>query len=512
MTADIRYLMRGTVCAEDHESLYQSMKGELGKRLQSERPLRVKLGLDPKTPSLHVGHLAPLLSLRRFQEHGHTAYLLIGGFTARYGDPTGRTKARNQLKEEEIEQFSAAYELQARQLLDPGKLVVVNNKVWYESMSCGTFLSRLAAPLNLARLLAHRSFKDRFEAGRPLTMCELLYPALQAYDSMVLCAAPRGHEDDPVHYHNAMGSASACCDVEIGGKDQLFNFSLTRRLMEAVGLDPEITIALELVPGARGGRIGPGSNYIPFDIEPDALYRYIVSINDDFLIPAFQLITDLRDQEIASIQADLERGARKPQNIRKKLAHSVVKLVHGCTAADSSEKAFESRHRGIVPTRTFVVTQEESVEMLDVCGFLCSANLASSMSDAQWLIEEKSVSIDGREAMVNDVLHLRDGMVVQRGSGKHLSAAAVRVRVADLSVTLPTALSRRKVSNTDIVLIAGLAKHTSEAETLLQGEGLRFNGSRMKKGDSHHVLDGSLLEMVGESGDPKRVIRLDVPD
>jgi len=506
---DVAYLLRGTIAGGKHSELERFMNAELPQRLSLGRPLRVKLGLDPKTPSLHVGHLAPLLCLKRFQDKGHKTFLLLGGFTARFGDPSGRREPRAPLSQEEIHRNAQVYEEQAFRILDRSKTVLVNNSVWFDDMDVSTLMADVLRPLSLAVALSHGPFRNRYEANEPVSVVELLYTALQAYDSMVVCAAKEGKEDDPAEYRDMAGTLDVCCDVEIGGEDQIFNFGVTRRLMHARHLPEEIPVVLEYVTGARDQPIGPGRRrYIPLNLDPDDLYKAIVAVPDKSLLRTFRSITDLSDDEIASMKDEI---GRDPHSLRKLLARAVVRLAHGEEAASLAERAYETHPRGEpVPKSAVVLTGEEAKAEMGAIVLVQAAGFASGVREAEFLLSEGSIFLNDKPLAISDELEIVDGAVLQRGRG--LWAKAVLIRVAPVAIVLPYSMLGKPVDAVDLAIMSGAARNLQEAETLLKQRRVFLGGIELGLARQAEVRDGILVEVVGEDGQRRPVARLDLPE
>jgi tyrosyl-tRNA synthetase len=418
------YLFRGTALQGETR---MRMESELRERLKLGRPLRVKLGLDPTKPFLHIGHLAPVLALKRFADLGHRTYLLLGGFTAMIGDPAGRTERRAPLKEQEVAANIEVYKSEIFRVLDPTKTIVVNNAIWFSNVRVIDFVLEVAR-VTLAEVLEHEDFKVRFKATKPIGLQELLYPVAQAYDSMVLCAAPSGHEDDPAAYQNALGNPEACCDVELGGNDQLFNFTLTRELMKKKGLAPQVFITTPLIHGRDAKKMGKSdTNVVRLSDTPGKIFDEIMKLDDSHIFPYLTSITDLSDDELNTINHELSK-----RDAKQKLAMRVVTLVHGSESAHTAQTEFENRVAGIVvPEREFVVPPELAIDPVSIVDLVYMAGLApgekveNSKSEAHRLVEQGGIFIDGMRAELGQMVHVKDGMILQRGQRR--DARAVRL-------------------------------------------------------------------------------------
>jgi len=335
----IDHLFRGSALEGE---LREHMETELRERLKTGRPLRVKLGLDPTRPFLHIGLLAPLLALKRFADLGHRTYLLLGGFTAMIGDPAERRHRHPPLGEAEVAANAEIYKREVFRVLDPATTVMVNNATWFDSMRLIDFLNE-AAMVTIAQMLSRGNFKDRFDAGQPICLQELLYPVAQAYDSMVICAAPPGREDDPEAYRHALGNPEACCDVEVGGSDQLFNFELTRGLMSDHRLTPQVFIITPLILGRDKQKMGKTKdNVVSFTDPPQVIYRRTMGVPDDLILPYMASITAITDEELRDIKRGLRTGDISWREANQRLAFEVVALLHGGESARAAQDEFEA--------------------------------------------------------------------------------------------------------------------------------------------------------------------------
>jgi len=423
----VKYLFRGTALNDETR---ERMEGELRERLQQGRPLRVKLGLDPSKPFLHIGHLAPLLALKRFANMGHRTYLLLGGFTAMIGDPAGRKRRTPPLSETDVANNLAIYAQEIFRVLDPEKTTVVNNAVWFSNFRLIDFFLE-AAKVTLAKILEHGDFKDRFDARREIGLQELLYPVAQAIDSMVLCAAATGQENDPQAYVDALRDKNAFCDVEVGGKDQLFNFTLTRSLMDARGLPSEIFVVTPLITGRDRQKMGKSDdrgNVVRLNDEPSDIYNNIMAMDDEVILPYLASITTISDDELEIIQRSMLSGKLAKVEAKQRLACEVVTLIHGREKAHQAQDEFDARRYGRVsPERDFVVAAETLQTDILISDLVYAAGLANSKSDAWRLVEQGGIHLDGRRIASGEKIVVKDGMVLQRGQGR--DAAAVRLRV-----------------------------------------------------------------------------------
>ncbi|HEY8449783.1 MAG TPA: tyrosine--tRNA ligase, partial [Bacillota bacterium] len=388
----LRAIRRGTVEIISEDELRVKLE-----RAQREgRPLRVKLGMDPSAPDVHLGHSVVLRKLRQFQDFGHQVILIIGDFTGRIGDPTGKKATRPQLSEEQIRANAATYAEQVFKILDPQRTRIVYNNDWLGRLRFDEVI-RLAATYTVARMLEREDFKTRYEQGRPISLHEFLYPLAQAYDSVELRA-----------------------DVELGGTDQKFNLMVVRDVQREYGQEPEVAVISPILVGTDGVEKMSKSlgNYIGLTDPPAEMYGKTMSIPDAQIIPWFQLLTDVPDAEIARMAEGMERGQLNPRDAKMRLARELVTLYHGRQAAAMAEEAFvRVFRRGELPEDVPVV--ELPPEALQdgrarIVELIAATGLASSHSEVRRLIRQGAVRLDGsRITDEHAEVTVREGSVVQ---------------------------------------------------------------------------------------------------
>jgi tyrosyl-tRNA synthetase len=342
-------------------------EAELAEKLRLGRPLRIKLGLDPTAPDLHLGHTITLKKLAQFQRDGHTVIFLVGDFTAMIGDPTGRSETRKPLARAEIAVNAETYRSQAFKILDPAHTEVRFNSEWMEGLSLRR-LVEVAARLSVARLLERDDFERRLKAEEPLFLHELLYPLIQGYDSVALAA-----------------------DLEIGGTDQKFNMLVGRELQRAFGQAPQVVVTMPLLEGLDGVRKMSKSlgNYVGITEEPAEMFGKLMSIADPLMVRYYELLTGVGDDEIARIRS----GAIPPMEAKKRLAATIVDEYHGADGARAAREYFESKfQRREVPASTPVY---RIAGELWICALMKQLRFASSTSEARRLIGQGAVRVDG---------------------------------------------------------------------------------------------------------------------
>jgi tyrosyl-tRNA synthetase len=359
------------------------VEDHLRSRLERGDKLRVKLGLDPTAPDLHVGHLVVLDALRSFQDDGHVVVLIVGDYTALIGDPSGRSETRPILSREQIDANAQTYFDQIYLVLDRKRTEVHSNSEWLGAMAAGDVL-RLMGKATLQQVLQREDFAERLKAGTPIGAHEILYPFNQAYDSVAIKA-----------------------DVEIGGTDQLFNLLFGREIQKAYGQEPQDIAVFPLLEGLDGSQKMSKSlgNYIGLTEPPSEVYGKTMSIPDSLIEKYLRLVSGLSG-------SDLERVlALKPRDAKAALARQLVKRLHGDTAAAAAEADFDSRFRKReVPEEMDELAAENPEDLVTT---IVQAGFAKSRGDARRLIDQGGIRINGEKA--GPEVKLKDGDVLQAG-------------------------------------------------------------------------------------------------
>lgn len=364
---------------------------ELLRKIKKKGSLKVKFGVDPTTSDIHLGHSVVLLKLKSFQELGHQVVLLIGDFTAKIGDPSGRTKTRKPLSSEEIEINAKTYREQAFKILDPKRTLILYNSQWLKKMSFSRVL-RLASHYTVARMLERDDFQIRYQRKYPIGLHEFLYPLMQAYDSVALRA-----------------------DVELGGTDQKFNLLLARQIQKSYGQSPQVIVTMPILEGTDGKEKMSKSlgNYIGISEPPYQMYSKIMSIPDELIFRYFRLLTDLKAEEITSKEEALSKGMLHPKEAKKDLARWIVTFYWDKSSAKAAEDEFERVFaRGEFPRdiRRYYVDVSDSVRVNEsvesrvskgdkiwIVKLLELTGLAKTRSEARRLIEGGAVKCDGEK-------------------------------------------------------------------------------------------------------------------
>ena len=356
-------------------------------------PLRIKLGLDPTAPDIHLGHTVVLNKLRELQDLGHTVIFLIGDFTSMIGDPSGRNTTRPPLTRAQIETNASTYYAQAKLVLDPTRTEIRYNSEWSDPLGARGIIE-LAARYTVARMMERDDFSRRFKAGTPISVHEFLYPLMQGYDSVALKA-----------------------DLELGGTDQKFNLLVGRALQAEYGQEPQCIMTMPLLEGLDGVEKMSKSkgNYIAISDPPNDMFGKLMSISDDLMWKYFDLLSTRSEADIAGVRAEIA-GGRNPRDAKVALASEITSRFHGPKAAEAAAADFDLRARGGIPEEIGAVTLEGAP--LGIGAVLKQARLAPSTSEALRLVDGGGVRVDG--GVVSDrALKLPAGtFVVQVGKRK----------------------------------------------------------------------------------------------
>jgi tyrosyl-tRNA synthetase len=373
------------------------IEGEFAQKLarseKTGKPLRIKLGLDPTAPDLHLGHTVVLNKMRQMQDLGHTVIFLIGDFTSMIGDPSGRNVTRPPLTREQIEENAQTYFAQASLVLDPARTEIRYNSEWSDPLGARGMIE-LAAKYTVARILEREDFTKRFKAGTPISVHELLYPLMQGYDSVALKS-----------------------DLELGGTDQKFNLLVGRELQKDYGQEPQCILTMPLLEGLDGVEKMSKSkgNYIGITEPANTMFAKVMSISDVMMWRYYDLLSFRSIAEIAHFKREVE-GGRNPRDIKVLLAQEIVERFHSRRAAEDALADFDNRARGGIPDDVPEVTLGGAP--LGIGQLLKQANLCPSTSEALRMVDQGGVRIDG--AVISDKgLRLEAGtFVVQVGKRK----------------------------------------------------------------------------------------------
>jgi len=381
---------RGVVEIIPREELLRKLE----KSIEEKKPLRIKLGLDPTAPDIHLGHTVVLNKLRQFQDLGHEVHLIIGDFTGRIGDPSGKSETRKQLSEDEIMINARTYQEQIFKVLDREKTIMHFNSEWLSRL---TFIDvlQLAGKYTVARMMERDDFEKRFKEGLPIGVHELMYPLMQGYDSVALEA-----------------------DVEMGGTDQKFNLLVGRHLLREYGFEPQIALMMPILEGTDGIQKMSKSlgNYIGVSEEPYEMFGKTMSINDSLICRYFELLTRVPMPEIEKMRTEMEKGEMNPRDAKMRLAVEIISTFHSPEEAlKAQEKFLLVYSQRDIPEDIPDLRVDQTLVWLP--RFLSESGLAESSSEVRRLLKQGAVKIDGEKHIEED-LELLDGMVIQIGKRK----------------------------------------------------------------------------------------------
>ena len=372
------------------------LDADMRKKLESGRQLRIKLGLDPTAPDLHLGHTVVLNKMRQFQDLGHTVIFLIGDFTSMIGDPSGRNTTRPPLTREQIEANAQTYFAQASLVLNPEQTEIRYNSEWSDPLGARGMI-QLASRWTVARMLERDDFTKRFQGNIPISVHELLYPLMQGYDSVALKA-----------------------DVELGGTDQKFNLLVGRELQKQYGQEPQCILTMPLLEGLDGVEKMSKSknNYVGITDVPSEMFGKLMRISDEMMWKYIELLS-FQPLDVIAVWKNEVEGGRNPRDIKVGFAQEIVARFHSRAAADDALQDFDSRHRGGIPEDMPEITLECPENGLGIVQALKQAGLTPSTSEAQRMIDQRGVKLNG--VRVSDrALTIEKGttVVVQVGKRK----------------------------------------------------------------------------------------------
>ncbi len=388
----IEVIKRGAVDLVTEEELRERLK----KAQAENRPLRVKLGLDPTAPDLHLGHTVVLQKLKQFQELGHTAIFLIGDFTGMIGDPTGRIETRPALSKEELLANAETYKKQVFKILDPEKTEIRFNSEWFEAMNASDMI-RLCAKYTMARMMEREDFRNRFQNNIPISIHEFLYPLVQGYDSVALRA-----------------------DVELGGHDQIFNLYVGRDLQRAYGQEAQIIVTVPLLEGIDGVNKMSKSynNYVGIDEPPDVMFGKLMSISDELMLKYYELLSDITIEELNALKEGIKNGTIHPKDAKVRFAKEIIARFHSKDAAEAAhinfEKVFKEKE---IPEdiETIEVKKDEIDRWLP--RLLLNIGMVSSTSEGKRMINQGAVTINGEKATSEDT-PISEALIIKLGKRK----------------------------------------------------------------------------------------------
>lgn len=401
---------------------HAELRSKLEESVKEGKSLRIKYGVDPTAPDLHLGHAVPLRKLRQFQDLGHTVTLLIGDFTALVGDPSARSATRPQLTAEEVKVNAQTYTEQAFKILDEKRTVIDYNSRWFSRMDFGEVL-RLAAQFTVARLLERDDFSQRYQKKIPIGLHEFLYPVMQGYDSVVLKS-----------------------DVELGGTDQKFNMLAGRDLQRIFEQEPQVVITMPLLEGTDGVQKMSKSlgNHVALTDPPEEIFGKVMSIPDELMVKYFKLTTTLSPAEVKIIEKGLSQKKLHPGQAKRRLAREIVALYYNNAAAKKAERVFDIKHKVdysdaglrvevaqevLLPAEIFKGGKAWIIKVLLTAGLKFDLSLTNSA--ARRLIEQRSIKLNGKVVKDADLDLLSeelDGKLLEMGKRR---VAKLRVEQSD---------------------------------------------------------------------------------
>lgn len=393
----LKVISRGVVEIVPEDELKQKVM----KSVVTGKPLKVKLGLDPSAPDIHVGHTVVMQKLRQFQELGHQVQLIIGDFTGRIGDPTGKSETRKQLTEEDVQRNAETYRQQIFKILDPAKTQVNFNSEWLAPMSFADVV-KLSAKVTVARMLERDDFTKRYQSGQPISIHEFFYPLMQGMDSVALES-----------------------DIELGGTDQKFNLLMGRTLQKEYGKETQVAIMTPIIEGLDGVQKMSKSlgNYIGIDEAPNEIYGKAMSVPDELMLKYYELVTDLSNEELAALTEGVKAGAIHPRDAKMKLAYTLVRMYHSTEAAEAAQEHFVTvfQQRALpedIEEKEIAAGELEDgkirlIKLLTLIGF------AASNGEAKRSIQQGAVKLNEEKLTdPNAEVEIAGGEIVQVGKRK----------------------------------------------------------------------------------------------
>ncbi len=391
----IKIMLKGAAEHTDVKEIEEKLK-EIEKE---NRPIRIKLGLDPSAPDIHLGHAVVLRKIRQLQDLGNEAIIIIGDFTGMIGDPTGKSKTRKQLSREQVEANAKTYQEQIFKIIDKNKTTVRFNSEWLGKMNFRDVIE-LCAKCTVARILERDDFKNRFENKQSISVHEFFYPLMQAYDSVAIKA-----------------------DIELGGTDQVFNVLMGRNIQKDYGQSPQITLFMPLLEGIDGVEKMSKSlgNYIGVNEDADTMYTKVMKIPDNMIIKYYELCTDVHPDEIAKIKQRFLNG-ENPRDIKMELAKEITTLYHSKEEAEKAEENFKTAfQKQEAPENAKEITIERNVDNLgnSLLDGIMTTGEYKSKGELRRLFEQGAVKINGeRITDIKTIIKLESGTILQIGKGK----------------------------------------------------------------------------------------------
>ena len=389
----LKIIKKGTLDIINEEELIKKLE----KSIKENKPLKIKLGLDPSAPDIHLGHTVVLRKLKQLQDLGHEIIIIIGDFTGKIGDPTGKSRMRKFLSDEEVLQNAKTYEEQVFKILDKEKTTIKFNSEWLSKLTFGDVL-KLTGSTTVARMLEREDFKLRFENQRPIYLNEFFYPLMQAFDSTAIEA-----------------------DIEFGGTDQRFNLLSGRNLQKEIGEEPQVVIMMPLIEGLDGKNKMSKTlgNYIGIYESAKSKYQKVMEIPDELIVKYYTLLTDVDDEKIKEVEANLKDKNVNPRDIKMDLAREILSLYHTEEAVEQAEERFKMIFQmGQKPKD--MDTVNVSKENFDLISTVVDKGLVSSKSEFRRLLLQGGVKINDKKITMEKDLPKEGEIVVQVGKKKFM--------------------------------------------------------------------------------------------
>ena len=389
----LKIIKKGTLDIINEEELIKKLE----KSINNNKPLKIKLGLDPSAPDIHLGHTVILRKLKQLQDLGHEIIIIIGDFTGKIGDPTGKSKMRKSLSDEEVLQNAKTYEEQVFKILDKEKTTIKFNSEWLSKLTFEDVL-QLTQYTTVARMLEREDFRLRFENQRPIYLNEFFYPLMQAFDSTAIEA-----------------------DIEFGGTDQRFNLISGRTLQKEIGKEPQVVIMMPLIEGLDGKNKMSKTlgNYIGIYESAKSKYQKVMEIPDELIVKYYTLLTDVSDENIKEVKSKLKDENINPRDIKMDLAREIVSLYHTAEEVDQAEERFKMIFQmGQKPKDIDTINAEK--ENFDLIQIVVDKGLVSSKSEFRRLLAQGGVKINDKKITKEEFLPKEGEFVVQIGKKKFI--------------------------------------------------------------------------------------------
>ena len=391
----IKYLLKGIEEADE-----KALREKVEEVYNQGRTLRIKFGMDPSSPDIHLGHAVSLRKIKQLQDLGHKAVIIIGDFTGAIGDPTGKSKTRNQLTKEQVEANAKTYFEQIFKIIDKSKTEIHFNSEWYNKVSFLEILN-LCSNITVARMLERDDFKNRFDSHKPIALHEFIYPLMQAYDSVMVDS-----------------------DIEMGGTDQTFNILLGRNIQKCYNKPQQVALFVPLLVGLDGKEKMSKSlgNYIGIDEDAKTMYVKVMKVPDELIINYYNLATDLHPDKIANIEKLLNTGETNPRDIKMHLARNIVSLYHTEAELKEAEASFQAIYQkknidsAELPVITYDCNEFQNNSLYSLVDCIFSSGKYKSKNEVRRLIQQGAVKLNG-DRVTDLMFQPIDGTIIQVGKG-----------------------------------------------------------------------------------------------